>query len=466
MLQNPASRRDRGPDPALLGHMEDAGEAARARAALADGKALSLTARVVTSHGRRWHDIHLQPFPDPASGHTVALVQEVDVTERHRMEGDLHAAREAAGAATRAKSEFLATASHELRTPLHGILSGLDLLREWVTGDEQAGVVTAVRRSAESLAELIDGILDLAALDAPPAGPAAESFDPAGLTRRIATDLAERAAEKGVRLHCATGPEVPPLVHGDERRIARILNALAVHALLRTDGGPLALSVEGSAADPGRTTLTFAVRSTGAAAFAATEDGLRLALARHLAAAVGGRIGDDPPPAGRLWFAVDVTVPAVAPPAPAPAAVPGDGAEAGPLRDARLQAWARRRGGRILVVDDSATNRLVLAAVLRKAGFTVFLAGDGIEAVQLIARATEPPELVLMDLSMPDMDGFAATAAIRALPDGRGGLPVVALTAHAYPEDRSRCLAAGMNDHVPKPVRKPDLLAALARWLP
>ncbi|SMH62463.1 response regulator [Azospirillum agricola] len=137
-----------------------------------------------------------------------------------------------------------------------------------------------------------------------------------------------------------------------------------------------------------------------------------------------------------------------------------------PKSDAdRLLDWARARGGRLLVVDDSATNRMVTAGLLSRAGFSVELATGGAEAVVAVAKSAEPPEAVLMDVSMPDVDGIAATATIRSLSGERGRIPIIAVTANAQPEDRRHCLAAGMNDYVVKPVRGADLLAALKRWL-
>lgn len=133
--------------------------------------------------------------------------------------------------------------------------------------------------------------------------------------------------------------------------------------------------------------------------------------------------------------------------------------------DARLSAWAKGRGGRLLVVDDSPSNRLIIAAMLGKAGFQVSLATGGAEALRAVAEAPEPPDAVLMDIAMPDVDGMAATAAIRALGGARGRVPVIAVTAHAFPEDRERCLAAGLDDYIAKPVRTTTLLEVLARWL-
>ncbi|MDQ2105176.1 response regulator [Azospirillum isscasi] len=135
------------------------------------------------------------------------------------------------------------------------------------------------------------------------------------------------------------------------------------------------------------------------------------------------------------------------------------------IADDCLVAWALARGGHLLVVDDSPTNRLLTAALMRKAGFTVDTADGGAEAIVSVATAEAPYDAVLMDVAMPEVDGIAATMAIRAMPSPRAAVPIIAVTAHGFAEDRDRCVFAGMNDYVPKPVRRPELLAALKRWL-
>ncbi|KAA0680567.1 response regulator [Azospirillum brasilense] len=139
-------------------------------------------------------------------------------------------------------------------------------------------------------------------------------------------------------------------------------------------------------------------------------------------------------------------------------------ASSSPTED-RLIAWAMARGGRLLVVDDSPTNRLLTAALMRKVGFTVDTADGGAEAIASVTMAETPYDAVLMDVAMPDVDGIAATLAIRAMTGPRAMVPIIAVTAHGFAEDRDRCVFAGMNDYVPKPVRRPELLAALKRWL-
>ncbi|WP_286192254.1 response regulator [Roseomonas genomospecies 6] len=130
-----------------------------------------------------------------------------------------------------------------------------------------------------------------------------------------------------------------------------------------------------------------------------------------------------------------------------------------------LTGWARARGGHLLVVDDSPTNRILTAALMRKVGFSVDTADGGAEAIASVASADVPYDAVLMDVAMPEVDGIAATRAIRAMPGPRATVPIIAVTAHGFAEDRDRCMIAGMNDYVLKPVRRPELLSALARWL-
>lgn len=136
-----------------------------------------------------------------------------------------------------------------------------------------------------------------------------------------------------------------------------------------------------------------------------------------------------------------------------------------PASEDKLVDWAQARGGRLLVVDDSATNRILTASLMRKAGFTVETAEGGAEAITAVSHADQPYDAVLMDIAMPEVDGIAATRAIRGLPGARGNTPIIAVTAHGFAEDRERCLDAGMNAYVVKPVRRTLLLAALHSWL-
>ncbi|HYH17308.1 MAG TPA: response regulator [Azospirillum sp.] len=406
---------------------------------------------------------------------------------RERLEAELRAAKERAEAASRAKTEFLAVASHELRTPMNGVLGALDMLQDTGLDREQRVLLASARRSAGALMDLIDGLLQFAAMDRAPTGTETVEFEPAGLAHSVALTLVERAAEKGLWLDCRVLPTVPARVRGDAGRIQRVLYALADNAVKFTGQGHVTVTLGSAPAGPGRITLHASVADTGPGVDEAQREalfrpfvqadgslsrrhgglGIGLALAQRLVEMLDGRIGCEPVPGGgsRFWFTAEVAAVAEDE-ARQPDGVHGATAAAPPaVRLQALKDWARDRGGRILVVDDSATNRMVTAALLSKAGFRVDLAAGGVEAVHHLAAAAEMPEAVLMDIAMPDMDGFAATAAIRALPGERARVPVIAMTALAFPEDRDRCLAAGLDDYLAKPVQKVDLLGVLARWL-
>jgi len=426
--------------------------------------------------------------PAPADAHLADAPADGAEREsaRERLEAELRAAKERAEAASHAKTEFLAVASHELRTPMNGVLGALDMLQDTGLDREQRVLLASARRSAGALMDLIDGLLQFAAMDRAPAGTDAVEFEPAGLAHAVSLALVERAAEKGLWLDCRVLPTVPARVRGDAGRIQRVLHALADNAVKFTGQGHVTVTLDSAPAGPGRVELQASVVDTGPGIDEAQREalfrpfvqadgslsrrhgglGIGLALAQRLVELLGGRIGCEPAPGGgsHFWFTAEVA--AVAQDEVRPPAANGAG---GPVPPAvRLQAlkdWARERGGRVLVVDDSATNRMVTAALLSKAGFRVDLAAGGVEAVRHLAQAAEPPEAVLMDIAMPDMDGFAATAAIRALPGARARVPVIAMTALAFPEDRDRCLAAGLDDYLAKPVQKVDLLGVLARWL-
>ncbi|WP_247878364.1 response regulator [Azospirillum sp. TSO22-1] len=273
-------------------------------------------------------------------------------------------------------------------------------------------------------------------------------FVPADLTHGVALELVEVAAEKGLWLDSIIDPSTPPHARGDAAGIQRMVRRLAERALHATDRGHIALALSAEPAGPGLCTLRFSVSDTAPPLTPEQRDTLTEPLRAY------GRFGCEERPDGgnRLWFAVAVEAfDADAPP------------ESAADRLDRLTAWARDRGGRILVVDDSATNRTIAAALLRKAGLSATLADGGAEALRLIRE--EAFDAVLMDVAMPEVDGLAATAAIRALPEPLAGIPIIAMTAHAFPEDRARCLSAGMDDYVAKPFQTVDLLEALARRL-
>jgi len=280
-------------------------------------------------------------------------------------------------------------------------------------------------------------------------------FAPAELAHAVALELVEPAAEKGLWLDSTADSAVPPRALGDAAAIRRVLRTLAERALAATDHGHIAVSLTAEHTGAGRWTLVFTVTDTGPD----LTPEQRRALSEGLPPGAAGRIGCNERLGGgnHVWYAVPVR-----------ALDPAAGEPPPPGRDDRLEhllEWASRRNGRVLVVDDSATNRIITAALLTKSGFGVTLADGGAAAVRTVAEAAEPFDAVLMDVAMPEVDGLAATAAIRALPGPQGRVPILAVTAHAFPEDRARCLAAGMDGYLAKPFQKQDLLELLAQHL-
>lgn len=272
------------------------------------------------------------------------------------------------------------------------------------------------------------------------------AFAPEALARMLSVSTAALAQGRGVALDVGVLTGTPPRLVGDAETAGALCNALAASAI--ASAGPGRLAIRLSALPSGEERVTLRTELTGR--FDTNgEDAFGQELARRLLAALGAQMTVEHGADGLRRAILDL-----------PVALPSRTTDA-----ERLMNWARARGGRLLVVDDSATNRMVVAGLLAKAGFSVETANGGVEAVEAVAQAPVPPEAVLMDVAMPDMDGLTATATIRRLGDERARIPIIAVTANALPEDRVRCLAAGMNDYLTKPVRRADLLGALERWL-
>ncbi|KAA0594104.1 CheY-like chemotaxis protein [Azospirillum lipoferum] len=272
------------------------------------------------------------------------------------------------------------------------------------------------------------------------------AFAPEALARMLSVSSAALAQGRGIALDVSVLTGTPPRLLGDAETAGALCNALTASAIATADPGRLAIRLSALPAGEERVTL----RTELSGRFDTTgEDGFGQELARRLLAALGAQMSVEHGADGMRRAILDL-----------PVALPSRTTDA-----ERLMSWARSRGGRLLVVDDSATNRMVVAGLLAKAGFSVETATGGAEAVEAVAQAPVPPEAVLMDVAMPDMDGVAATTTIRSLGDERARIPIIAVTANAQPEDRLRCLSAGMNDYLTKPVRRADLLGALERWL-
>jgi signal transduction histidine kinase len=429
---------------------------------IASGHSWDIQLPMNTAKGRRiW--VRSVGEPEMEDGRMVAVVGVLhDLTQERAREEELRAARDAADAANRAKSSFIATMSHEIRTPLNGILGLARLLQdEGVTPSAQRHVAL-IDQSAQALRALVDDILDMSKIEAGRMDIEQATFDLQVLLDEVVNLHRVRATEKGLLLRLQLAPDVPRHVRSDPSRLRQILSNLVANAVKFTRQGQVDLSTKRL---PGTADLVeFTVTDTGlgiadeflphlfepftqqdvgtSRRFGGT--GLGLAIVQQLTGLLGGQVSVESVAGQGSCFRVRLPLP------PAEAKPPGSvwgGLEESP------------RALRVLVVDDHSTNRLVATSLLRKLGCgTVEEANDGKEAVE--RALAQPYDLVLMDCEMPVMDGYEATRRLRA---AGCKSQIVAFTANVMVGARERCLAAGMDDYLSKPVSVDKLRMALDR---
>ncbi len=388
---------------------------------------------------------------------------------------ELAVAKERAEAATQAKSDFLANMSHEIRTPMNAILGMAHLMqREGVT-DKQGGQLNKIDLAAKHLLGILNDILDLSKIEAGKFTLENTELTIHGLLENIASILAPRIAMKRLRLAMETGP-MPRRLRGDPTRLAQALLNYANNAVKFTERGTITLRTRVQERAEGRVLIRFEVADSGIGIavehldrlFKAFEQadssttrqyggsGLGLAITAHLAHLMGGEVGvsSQPGQGSTFWFTAWLdTVPQAEGDGPAPV---------GRREDAELILARDYAGRRVLLAEDEPINQEIAREVLSQAGLVVDVANDGAEAVAM-AVATDY-DLILMDMQMPRLDGLAATWAIRQSANGER-VPIIAMTANAFVEDREKCKAAGMNDFLAKPADPAALYATVLKWL-
>jgi PAS domain S-box-containing protein len=418
----------------------------------------------------------------------LMLFQLQDVTERRRAEVELTrnrdylerevaarttaltAAKEAAEAANVAKSAFLANMSHEIRTPLNAITGMANLIRRAGVSAEQEGRLEKIDAAGRHLLEIINDVLDLSKIEAGKFVLEDAGVNVGSVVANVASMIAERAADQGLALRTEPGP-MPPL-RGDATRLQQALLNYASNALKFTEQGHITLRCRQAAEEADHVVVRFEVEDSGVgippeivprlfANFQQADNsvtrryggtGLGLAITRKLAQQMGGEAGvsSTPGEGSTFWFTARLKK---AVPQTEPATFPVGNAEAALARDFP--------GRRVLLVEDEVINREIAQELLEAVNLQVDIAEDGVEAVAKAAAGGY--DIILMDMQMPRMDGLEAARQIHA--QHGLALPIVAMTANAFAEDRARCTEAGMIDFIAKPFDPEVLFATLHRWL-
>ncbi|MBC9783784.1 PAS domain S-box protein [Heliobacterium chlorum] len=461
-------------------HPDDIHNGEKANNNVLGGSPVYTENRIIRRDGEvRWIRVHIIPLFDDDGRVTLLNGLIMDITDKKQTEEELRLAKEKAEEASRAKSDFLAMMSHEIRTPMNGILGMNDLMLDTALTREQNEYAEAIQESAEVLLNVINDILDYSKVEAGKMELEKIDFDLHTTIRSVIKVFTNKAKDKGLVLSLSISPEADKLLQGDPTRLRQVLFNLVGNAIKFTKSGKVSLTVTVKSKDKDRINIYFEVTDTGIgiekellgylfSPFSQADNstsrkfggtGLGLAISKKLVELMGGEIGvtSEIGKGSTFWFTVSFLT---SQSSPAENTFSTDGISS--HKNSR-SLW--QTGRPLLLVEDHETNQKLAVALLNKLGLQVDVAKNGMEAIHAVTEKSYA--LILMDCQMPELDGFETTQIIRDWEFAQHQhIPIIAMTAMAMQGDREKCIRAGMDDYISKPIMIEQLVSVLDRWLP